>query len=1212
MGHLRDFFDENENYLYVDFNYDRKLPDYDLNDLQKATHTLIKRLGNIVLKDGTVISGEASIVNSTNSTLDVKVSGGYVCIEGKLIPFSEQSFTFNKNSGTQNIYVEVKRLLITATQDGRLTLPTTGEATADRHKWIAVLTTQDTSNIPLASGELEKKVFLIYKVNTDNLSIVPNFQVIRKSNLYLDWLEGLLPLERVSGVDAIWNAIKSRFFNTFGSYIVRGFDIYVENVDTNAGTCNIKVAPGLGYVYGEEVNIRDATIFENVRLGTDIATVNGELKTYNGGDLYQINNSPVKQILRLFATVEVERNITRGSTPGGQDPLPDTPVVQVISVSQGATTFSYGSDYILTGNSIDWSPAGLEPSPGTTYTVRYRYRKQMILDTDYTLNGWNGKKADRPEATYYYFVSAVNSSNQETVFNSLRVKSINVKHGDIVHIDWDSVQNAVKYRIYVCINADPTVRTNFKLVDETTSTEYIDTGIKTPQNTNPVSSSSYLQASPVIILYKENEGKDFVCFGLADRPVSGTDFQYDYEYYLPRIDLIYLDRDGVKRLEGRAMQNPKAPNPIANTAPIGIVLFPAGLQTPIPQNAPLRSVKFDELLNKFEELHDLQYNVGLTLAELDLYRKASGLVKGLLFEDFKGDVYADFTHPEYASFVDTNLQFATHDIRLNVASYDINNMVKVRRGHIIPFTEVVWFEQNRWTRLIDVNPYKALKPPDASISVACTLTDPRQWANDYWDLAKRMYPITGVINLASYVVRGIKFNPNATVSISLRHSGGVLSLGSVPTNADGMFSFTFSLPANITDRTIVIKAIDNGIPLPATAEATINIDTELTLAGRNYDLRMGDRVLMNVYMQDPYIVAQKTKEILLLWNACPPRLRLTNFDPLAYSFFVDKPVWITAVGLYFGAKDDNIPVVIQIRDLTAGLPGNQILAEASVYPQSIVLNQETKITFPEPVRLEAGWYCIVVASDSDKYKVQACKLGEIDNVSGQYVIVNPSDGVVFVSANATSWSIEQDMDLRCRIYRAEFQPSVEYVNTINVNYTHASCMQLDFVPDDCSVEYYYKTSDAEDWKPLPAEIAVDRKSRFYIKVIARSNSDNTDSPVVNPLFLVFYDRQLTGTYISGMYEFNKDVSSIELYVSHNTPQGTSLTVKASNDDGATWITLTKDPTYNKLVNGNLRVYEFKYTGTFPNAGNRVRVRFEMNSSLYSSAVVIHKYGGIVA
>jgi len=105
MGKLRDFYNENDNYLFVDFNYDRRLPEYDLNDLQKAIYTVIKRLSGVVLKEGAIFNAEATITQYDDTSLTVFVSAEFVGWGGEVIFFFWWFFVFPRGGGGLVIFV---------------------------------------------------------------------------------------------------------------------------------------------------------------------------------------------------------------------------------------------------------------------------------------------------------------------------------------------------------------------------------------------------------------------------------------------------------------------------------------------------------------------------------------------------------------------------------------------------------------------------------------------------------------------------------------------------------------------------------------------------------------------------------------------------------------------------------------------------------------------------------------------------------------------------------------------------------------------------------------------------------------------------------------------------------------------------------------------------------------------------------------------------
>ncbi len=55
------------------------------------------------------------------------------------------------------------------------------------------------------------------------------------------------------------------------------------------------------------------------------------------------------------------------------DPLSDTPVAAVQAVRQVTTVYVAGTDWRLTGDSIEWLAGGARPADGTAYTVEHSY-----------------------------------------------------------------------------------------------------------------------------------------------------------------------------------------------------------------------------------------------------------------------------------------------------------------------------------------------------------------------------------------------------------------------------------------------------------------------------------------------------------------------------------------------------------------------------------------------------------------------------------------------------------------------------------------------------------------------------------------------------------------------------------------------------------------------------------------------------------------------
>lgn len=170
-----------------------------------------------------------------------------------------------------------------------------------------------------------------------------------------------------------------------GSYVING--LLVSNVGDDNDTQEhiLNVESGTARVEGYE-RILDYSQRLRTSFALDTRTVNNEPQTFTTAGNYSLRWTPIAQLVEVNGIKEIVQSVTHGNFTGALDLLPNTPVVSVIAVNQGGTwdantrafvggtTYSVGTDYVLNGDRIDWSPTGgLEPSPGSTYTVVYRY-----------------------------------------------------------------------------------------------------------------------------------------------------------------------------------------------------------------------------------------------------------------------------------------------------------------------------------------------------------------------------------------------------------------------------------------------------------------------------------------------------------------------------------------------------------------------------------------------------------------------------------------------------------------------------------------------------------------------------------------------------------------------------------------------------------------------------------------------------------------------
>jgi len=171
----------------------------------------------------------------------------------------------------------------------------------------------------------------------------------------------------------------------------------------------------------------------------------------------------------------------------------------------------------------------------------------------------------------------------------------------------------------------------------------------------------------------------------------------------------------------------------------------------------------------------------------------------------------------------------------------------------------------------------------------------------------------------------------------------------------------------------------------------------------------------------------------------------TWFDPLAQTFLVQKSggAFLTSVDIFFAKKSETIPVRLEIREVENGYPGKTILPYSQVIlnPDKVNLSTTsysvgtegifqgddtaTTFTFSSPVYVKPDTeYCIVLLSDSNDYYVWISQLGQKQIGKTSIIDKQPYAGVFFESQNASTWTANQNQDLKFRINRAVFTTGV--------------------------------------------------------------------------------------------------------------------------------------------------------------------------------------------
>ena len=165
-------------------------------------------------------------------------------------------------------------------------------------------------------------------------------------------------------------------------------------------------------------------------------------------------------------------------------------------------------------------------------------------------------------------------------------------------------------------------------------------------------------------------------------------------------------------------------------------------------------------------------------------------------------------------------------------------------------------------------------------------------------------------------------------------------------------------------------------------------------------------------------------------------------DPVAQTFFVDDTllgdstnkigVYISSVDIFFSKREEvlNEAVILELVTVDNGYPTQNVIAsvqspskeeDADFVKLSDDATVPTKFSFESPVFLQNGEeYAIVIKSNSNNYHAFVANVGDNDVTTGKLIKGQPHLGVFFTSQNSSTWTADQNKDLKFRINRCKF------------------------------------------------------------------------------------------------------------------------------------------------------------------------------------------------
>lgn len=337
----------------------------EFNELQSGIYDHVKNIADTLFKDGDVAKDGRVVVNP--DTGQATCEAGLVYLNGKVRHVPAKSLQLPLQ-GVVAVGVYLQSSVVTALEDPSLLDPTR---------------TTRNYNQP---GAARLKVQAVWGYANDGQTgdFYPVYTVDNGI---------LLAKDPPPNLDSVTQAI-ARYDrdSAGGDYVVSGLQVAIAP-DSPSGEQMYTVTAGRAHVNGHAMELGTSRRIVYAAV-PDSRTITGEPQLSSGPAAQRVNLAfgPVAVIEEVRITKEsVPITLTHGSYAGAMDLLPETSVLDILEVKQGATTYVKGTDYKLTAGKTDWSLPGAEPAPGSTYTVVFRYIEAVtptaVDESGFTVEG---------------------------------------------------------------------------------------------------------------------------------------------------------------------------------------------------------------------------------------------------------------------------------------------------------------------------------------------------------------------------------------------------------------------------------------------------------------------------------------------------------------------------------------------------------------------------------------------------------------------------------------------------------------------------------------------------------------------------------------------------------------------------------------------------------------------------------------------------------
>lgn len=434
--------------------------------------------------------------------------------------------------------------------------------------------------------------------------------------------------------------------------------------------------------------------------------------------------------------------------------------------------------------------------------------------------------------------------------------------------------------------------------------------------------------------------------------------------------------------------------------------------------------------------------------------------------------------------------------------------------------------------------------------------------------------------------------------------------GRVSTDADGRFTCKVDIPAatfRIGRREIRVGNQDT---------ASAGNETYCTCVFEAYGLSQTKADVVAsvtvVNQRSQPVTERRQQQRFFTRRVASPRRR--SVDPLAQSFTTDPNLttYISSVDVFFAEKDSNIPVMLYLTKMDNGYPTTEILAKKSLNAADVNVSTDasvpTNFLFEDPVMVDPGTeLAFVIYSTSPNYKAYYSELGENDIASGIRIIKNPYSGVMFTSANASTWQADGFKDLKFNLYKCNFENDCQMVFS-NLSGVEAALLVLQtsqIIPDASEIKWFYSIDGGTSYQAINP-LNNTPLTQLATQVTLRADITGAGlSPMIHKdrLGIILVKHDTTGNYISNVIDVGSNCNNIKLLIDKNVPNGTEVKVYFMTDEDNVWRGQDGvndwDSVETTVIDETWTEYEYNIESLASFQKLRVRISFDTLSEVIS-------------